>query len=190
MLAVGKHLGLMRQVGAAGIDEIDAGQPVLARDLLRAQMLLHGHRIIGAALDRRIVGDDHRLASLDGADSRDHAGAVHVALVHAERRERRDFEERRTGIDEARHALARQQLAAPDMALAGARRAALRRQRAPLGKLGEQRPPGVGVGVLLGRRVRRIAFQDRHGVLQRQNVSAPRCGAERQTRRPDRANDI
>ena len=26
MLAVGKHLGLMRQIGAAGIDEIDAGQ--------------------------------------------------------------------------------------------------------------------------------------------------------------------
>ena len=35
------------------------------RDLLRAQMLLDRHRIIGAALDRRIVGDDHRLAALD-----------------------------------------------------------------------------------------------------------------------------
>ena len=44
MLAVGEHLGLMRQVGAAGIDEIDARQRVLRRDLLRAQMLLHRHR--------------------------------------------------------------------------------------------------------------------------------------------------
>ena len=63
MLAVGKHLGLMRQVGAAGIDQIDAGQPVLARDLLRAQMLLHRHRIIGAAFDGGIVADDDAFAA-------------------------------------------------------------------------------------------------------------------------------
>ena len=76
MLAVGKHLGLVRQVGAAGIDQIDARQPVLARDLLRAQMLLHRHRIIGAALDRRIVADDHAFAALDAPDAGDDAGAV------------------------------------------------------------------------------------------------------------------
>ena len=70
MLAVGKHFGLMRQIGAAGIDQIDAGQTVLRRDFLRAQVLLHRHRIIGAALDRRIVGDDHRLAAVDRGRSR------------------------------------------------------------------------------------------------------------------------
>ena len=37
MLAVGKHLVLVRQVGAAGIDQVDAGQPVLrARSPARA----------------------------------------------------------------------------------------------------------------------------------------------------------
>ena len=51
MLAVGKHFSLMRQVGAAAIHQIDAGQPVLARDFLRAQMFLHRHRKVGAALD-------------------------------------------------------------------------------------------------------------------------------------------
>ena len=63
MVAVGKDLGLVRQVGAAAIDQIDAGQPVLLRDLLRAQMLLHRHREIGAALHRGVVGDDHHFAA-------------------------------------------------------------------------------------------------------------------------------
>ena len=97
-------------------------------------MLLHRHRIIGAALDRRIVGDDHRLAALDPADPGDQPGAVHVALVHAEGGERADFEKRRAGIDKTRDALARQQLAARDMALARLAGAALGRG-APTGAL-------------------------------------------------------
>ena len=63
MLAVGKDLVLVRQVGAAGIDEVDAGQMVLPRDLLGAQMLLHRDRIIGPALDRGVVGDDDAFAA-------------------------------------------------------------------------------------------------------------------------------
>ena len=63
VLAVGEHLGVLRQVGAAGVDEIDARQPVLARDLLRAQVLLDGHRVIRAALDGGVVADDHALAA-------------------------------------------------------------------------------------------------------------------------------
>ena len=63
MLAVGKHLVLRRQKRAAGIDQIEAGQPVLARDLLRPQMLFDRHREIGAALDRRVVGDDDAFAA-------------------------------------------------------------------------------------------------------------------------------
>ena len=124
MVAVGKHLGLVRQVGAAGIDEIDAGQPVLERDLLGAQMLLHRHREVGAALDGGVVGDDHAFAALDAADAGDQAGAVDRILVHAVGGERRQLEERRAGIDEPQHALARQQLAARGVALARPRRAA------------------------------------------------------------------
>jgi hypothetical protein len=75
MVAVGEHLGLVGQVGAAGIDQIDAGQVVLFGDLLRPQVLLHGHREVGAALHRRIVGDDHDLAARDPADAADHARA-------------------------------------------------------------------------------------------------------------------
>ena len=46
MLAVGKDFGLVRQIGPARVDQIDAGQTVLRRDLLGAQMLLHRHRIV------------------------------------------------------------------------------------------------------------------------------------------------
>ena len=127
MLAVGKHLGLVRQVGAAGIDQIDAGQPVLARDLLRAQMLLHRHRIVGAALDRGVVAHDHAFAAFDAADAGDQAGAVDRVVVHAVGGERRQFEERRARIEQPHHALARQQLAARPMTLAGALGAAKRR---------------------------------------------------------------
>ena len=75
VLAVGEHLVLQRQERAAGVDEVDAGQPVLQRDLLRAQVLLHRDRVVGAALDGGVVGDDHALAPADPADAGDDAGA-------------------------------------------------------------------------------------------------------------------
>src|SRR3546814_15983023 len=40
MVAVGKYLGLMRQVRAAAVDEVDAGQAVRLGNPLRAQMFL------------------------------------------------------------------------------------------------------------------------------------------------------
>ncbi len=139
MLAVGKHLGLMRQVGAAGIDQIDARQPVLPRDLLGAQVLLHGKRIIGAALDGGIVGDDHAFAPFDAADAGDQAGGMNGVVVHAVGGERRQFEKWRARIDQRHHAVARQKLAARDMALARLGGAAARGLRAPLVQVGDQR---------------------------------------------------
>jgi hypothetical protein len=61
VLAVGEHLVLVRQVGAATVDEVDAGQAVLLRDLLRAQVLLHRQRVVGAALHGGVVSDHHAL---------------------------------------------------------------------------------------------------------------------------------
>jgi YebC/PmpR family DNA-binding regulatory protein len=89
VVAVGKNLVLLRQVGAAGIDHVDAGQPVLPRDLLGAQMLLHRHRVIGAALDGRVVGDDHAPRARDPADAGDHARARRLAVIEAVRRQLR-----------------------------------------------------------------------------------------------------
>ena len=112
MLPVGENLGLVRQVGAAGIDQIDAGQPVLPGDLLGTQVLLHGQRIIGAALDGGIIGHHHDLAALDPADAGNEPGPVDRLVIDAHRREPGDFQERGAGIDQPGHALARQQLAA------------------------------------------------------------------------------
>ena len=112
---VGKDLVLLRQEGAAGIDHVDAGQIVLARDILRAQMFLHRHRIIGATLDGRIVGDNHAFAPRYPPDAGDDAGGMHVAAIEAVSRQRRQFHKRRAGIDQEIDALARQHLAARGM---------------------------------------------------------------------------
>ena len=49
---------------------------LLKRDLLRAEVLLDRHREVGAALDRRVVGDDDDLAPADPADAGDDPGAA------------------------------------------------------------------------------------------------------------------
>ena len=113
MIAVRENVGLVRQVGAARIDQVDARQPVVARDLLCAQVLLHRHRVVGAALDRRVVADDHALAPRHAADAGDDARRGDRVVVHPVRGELRQLEERRAGIEQRAHPLARQQLAAP-----------------------------------------------------------------------------
>ena len=118
MLAIGEHLVLRRQKRAARIDEVEAGQMVVAGDLLGAQMLLDGHREIGAALDRRVIGDDDAFAPHDAADPGDDAGRRHRAVIHAMGGKCRKFEKRRPRIEQHPDALARQQFAAPEMALA------------------------------------------------------------------------
>ena len=89
VLLVGEDLVLHRQEGAAGVDEVDAGQPVLLGDGLGAQVLLHRDRVVGAALHRGVVGDDHALAAGDLADAGDDAGARRVVVVHPVGRQRR-----------------------------------------------------------------------------------------------------
>ena len=118
MIAIGKHLGLVRQVGAAAIHQIDAGQAVLLGDLLRAQVLLHRHREIGAALHRRVVGDDHHLAAAHPADAGDDPGARRLAVVEPPGRQLAELQERRAGIEQALHPIARQQFPTRDMAIA------------------------------------------------------------------------
>ena len=110
MLAVGKHLRLKRQKRAARVDEIDARQLIVERHLLRAQMLFHRQWIVRAALHRRVVRDDHHVAARHARDAGDDAGARRVVFVHAKRRQRRQLQKRRAGIDEAIDALAHRHL--------------------------------------------------------------------------------
>ena len=117
VVAVGEHLGLERQEGAAGVDQVDAGQGVLLGDLLRAQVLLDGDGVVGAALDGGVVGDDHAGQAGDGADAGDDAGARRLVVVEALAGQGRELEEGGAAVDQALDPLAGEQLAAGAMAL-------------------------------------------------------------------------
>ena len=119
MVAVGEHLGLERQIGAARVGQVDARQVVLRRHLLRAQVLLDGEREVASALDRGVVCDDHARAAGDRADAGDDAGRRRLAVVEAVGGQGRELEERRAGVDQALDPLACEQLAAGVMALDG-----------------------------------------------------------------------
>ncbi len=151
VLAVREDLGLQGQKRAAGIHEIYAGQPVVERDLLRANVLLDGDRIVRAALDGRVVGDDEDLAPADAADAGDEPGAWRVVVVHAVRGERRELEKRRAWIDEQLDALADGLLAL--LAVAGEvfRAAAFARGRHTRAQLGDERRHAVAIGAVLVR---------------------------------------
>jgi hypothetical protein len=146
MVSVGKHLVLHRQERAARVDQVDAGQAILGRDLLRAQVLLHRQRIIGAALDRGVVDDDDAFGALDAADAGDDAGRGDVAAIHVPCRELADFEKGRAGVEKLRQPFARQQLAAPDMALARLVGAAARDGGGLVGNIGDQRLHAFRIG--------------------------------------------
>ncbi|GAA3303711.1 hypothetical protein GCM10020295_52980 [Streptomyces cinereospinus] len=112
VLPVREDLVLHRQEGAAGVDEVEAGQPVLQRDLLGAQVLLHRHRVVRPALDGRVVGDDDALPPAHPPDAGDDAGGGRLAVVHPVGRERGQLQEGRAGVEQGVDPVTRQQFAA------------------------------------------------------------------------------
>ena len=150
VVAAGEDLVLVGQVGAAGIDQVDAGQAVLLRDLLRAEVLLHRQGEVGAALHRRVVGDDHALAPGDAADAGDDPGRGHLAAIHAVRRELADLQEGRHGVDQRADAVARQQLAAREVPVARRLPAALAHALGGFPEVRHQFAHRLGVGAGFG----------------------------------------
>jgi hypothetical protein len=132
MIAIREDLGLQRQERTARVDEVDAGEAILEGDFLRAQVFLHGDRIVGTTLDRGVVGDDDRLAPMDDADPRRNAGGRSLVAEHAIGGQRRQLEERRVRVDERIDALAGKQLAALVVAPPLVFRSAALRSLAPL----------------------------------------------------------
>jgi len=146
MVAVGEDLVLVRQVRPAGIDQIDAGQPVLRRDLLRAEVFLHRHREIGAALYRGVVADDHHLLPLDPADPGDQPGGGACAVIHALCGEETDLQKGRAGVQKPVDPFAGEELAPAAVQIARPVAAACQRQPGS-GPNGFQRGEvGVAVG--------------------------------------------
>src|SRR5262249_33636645 len=157
-------------------------------DLLGAQVLLHGHRIVGAALDGGVVADDDALAPFDAPDPGDDAGAMDRVVVEAVGGKRREFEERGAGVEQAHHPVARQKLAALELALARPFGAAQSRLGAAMLKLGNERTHLRGIGAeMLGADVndggnpRHAALPDDQAALWR-GRNRKETGA--QTRRP------
>ena len=76
-----EDLVLHRQECAAGVHQIETGQVVFQGDLLGAQVLFDGHRVVGPAFDSGVVGDDHHLPACHPPDAGDDARAGRVAVV-------------------------------------------------------------------------------------------------------------
>ncbi len=92
---------------------------VLLGDLLQSQMLFHGDRVVGAALDRRIVGDNRHFLAFDRADAGHDPRRGRLVVIHAVRGQRRKLEERRVGIHQPLDSLSRQQLSSRSVPLHG-----------------------------------------------------------------------
>ena len=130
----------------------------MQRDLLRPQVLLHRHRVVGAAFDGGVVGDDDDLAPLDPGDAGDHPGARRGAVVEVLGRQRRELEEGasrgRRGGRRARAAAAcrarvwrSRDFSPPPAAARASRSAQLGGEAAVLGLVAlELRRSGAGVG--------------------------------------------
>ena len=120
VLAVGEDLVLLRQERAARVDEVDARQAVVQRDLLRAQVLLHRHRVVGAALDGGVVGDDDALAPGDPPDAGDDARRPGASPSYIPSAASGDSSRNGlAGVEQRVDPVARQQLAARDVPLRG-----------------------------------------------------------------------
>jgi hypothetical protein len=125
VIAVGEHVRLERQERAARVDQVDARQQVVERDLLGADVLLHRQRVVRPALHGRVVGDHHHRASVHGADAGHDARARRIVVVETVGSERRQLEECGAGIEQTLDALAHEQLAARGVSLHRLRAAAL-----------------------------------------------------------------
>ena len=100
------------QERAAGIHQVDAGQVVFQRNLLGAKVFLDGYRVVGAALDGGVVGQDYHLFALDHAHPGYDPGRRFLAVVHLPRGQGAKLEERRVVVYQAVDPLPGQHLAA------------------------------------------------------------------------------
>ena len=117
VIAVGKHLILAWQMGAAAIDKINARQIVLLRDFLGAKMFFDGQRIIGAALDGGVIGDNDAFLTTYASYARDQPRRGNNVGINLIGGELRKLQKGRAGIDQLRHPIARQKFSARDVFL-------------------------------------------------------------------------
>jgi hypothetical protein len=159
---VGEDVRLERKKGAARIDEVNARQPVLERDLLCADVLLDRDRVVGAALHGRVVGHDDDLAPGDAPDARDKPRGWCVVVVHVVGGEGRQLEEGRARIDELLDSFADRQLALLAMPFQVLRTPALTRARHTVAEVAHKRRHTLGVGLEQGACRVDVGFENVH----------------------------
>ena len=115
MFAVGEDIRLQGQESAAGVDQVDAREAVFECDFLRPQVFLDRDGIVGAALYRRVIGDDHAFFALDAADACDDAPGGDVVVVKRMTPQLSDLEKRRSLVQESVYAVPGQQLSAAEV---------------------------------------------------------------------------
>jgi hypothetical protein len=91
---------------------------VLQRDLLCAQVLLHRERVVGTALHRRVVRDDHARGAAHTADARDDPRPGRLVVVHPVGSERTNLQKRRPRIQQDLNALTGEQFSSSEVAIA------------------------------------------------------------------------
>ena len=69
VVLVWEHVVLLGKESTGGVNQIDAGQVVLHRDLLRPNVLLHRDGVVSATLEREVIGDDHALSTMNIANA-------------------------------------------------------------------------------------------------------------------------
>ena len=124
---------------------------VFVGNFLGAQVFFHRHGVIGTPFDRGVVAHDHAIDPADAADARHDACRRRVAPIHAQSRQRRDFQKRRAWIQQCLHPHAGQQLAAFGMPLARALIAAERGNGHFVFEVGDKLPHRLGIGFERGR---------------------------------------
>lgn len=109
------------------------------------EVLLDRHREVRASLDGGVVGHDDALTSPHPADPGDDPGPGRLVVVEAVGGQRRQLEERRTGVEQHADAVPGQQLA--PLGVAGPRRfrTAGRDLRQVSSQIGGQGPVGLDV---------------------------------------------
>ncbi len=173
VLAIREDLGLQRQERATAVDQVDARQAVLEGDLLGPEVLLDGHRVVGAALDRGVVGDDDARRALDPADAGDDARARCVVVVQPVAASGLSSRKARPGRAGGRCARGPAACRARDGARWTARRRPRRARRRPLARpqVIHQRGHRIVIGLDLRCGGIEPAAQDGHAAM----IGAGRC---------------
>jgi len=133
-----------------------------AADRFAMLVLLHRHRVVRAAFDRRVVGDDDALAARHPPDAANDRGGMHVAAVHPPGGKLADLEERRAGIEQRAHPLAGQHLAARSMLVARGLVAADGNGGDLLLEIGDEAAHALGVGAEFRRACIHLALDRAH----------------------------